>query len=153
MITNAIALTVALAIVGCTSAQPPGPPPTLTQGEPRGGCALGVSGAIARVTDTADGVVVTFTSAENVNELRERANDAAAQHGPADGLGRGHDGRHGEGGDHGLQLFRGPALKSVAEDIPGGARILLVPKSSIDRALVLEKARERANAMNARTCK
>ena len=41
-------------------------------------------------------------------------------------MGRGHEGAHGQGADHGLQMGQGPSARAVAEDVEGGARIRFV---------------------------
>jgi len=135
----------------CTTAQTPAP--TLTKGEAPRGCALGVAGATVVAEDTPDGIALSFTSKDRAAERRERANDAAAQHGPGERLGAGHDGRHGHGGEHGLQMMQAPTAKSAAEDIEGGARIRFVPADPAEKELLRTKLRERVAAMNTATCK
>lgn len=140
-----------LSLVACTTAQ--SPPPSLTKAEAPRGCALGVVGASVTAEDTPDGIALSFTSKDRVAEMRARANDAAAQHGPGERVGAGHHGRHGHGGEHGLQMMQAPTARSVAEDIEGGARIRFVPADPAEKELLREKLRERAGAMNAATCK
>ena len=140
----------ALAAAGCTTA---GPAPSLTQAEiPLQGCALGVPGAVAIAEDTPEGMTLSFVSRDK-RELRQRANDAAAQHGPGQRLGLGHEGAHGRGGDHGLQMRQAPAAKAVASEIEQGARITFAAAAPKDRELLRTKLRERASAMNALECK
>ena len=103
--------------------------------------------------DTLDGIALSFTSKDKPDEMRERANDAAAQHGPGERVGRGHEGRHGTGGDHGLQMIQAPAARSSAADIENGARIRFVPADPTDKEHLRAKLRERADAMNAASCK
>jgi hypothetical protein len=146
-----VTLVTGAAAVGCTTAQAPAP--SLTQAEAPRGCALGVPGATVVAEDTPEGIALSFTSKDKPEEMRERANDAAAQHGPGQRVGRGHDGRHGHGGDHGLQLMQVPAVKSVADDIEGGARIRFAAADPAETELVRTKLRDRANAMNALACK
>jgi hypothetical protein len=148
--TLALALA-ALVAAACTTAQTS--TPTLTQGEAPRGCALGVAGSTVVAEDTPDGIVLSFRSKNRPEEMRERANDAAAQHGPGQRLGRGHDGKHGDGADHGLQLMQAPPARSVAEDIEGGARIRFVAADARDMEALRTKLRERAYAMNNMTCK
>lgn len=151
----ALVLLSAVALVGgaaaCTTAQTP--PPSLTKAEAPRGCPLGVPGASVVAEDTSDGIALSFTSKDKAAEMRERANDAAAQHGPGERVGAGHDGRHGHGGEHGLQMMQAPTAKSVADDIEGGARIRFVPSDPAEKELLRAKLRERAAAMNAATCK
>jgi len=149
--TLALALAAVLA-AACTTAQTS--TPTLTQGEAPRGCPLGVAGATVVAEDTPDGIALSFRSKNRPEEMRERANDSAAQHGQGQHLGRGHDGgKHGDGADHGLQLMQAPPARSVAEDIEDGARIRFVAADAKDTDALRTKLRERANAMNNMTCK
>jgi hypothetical protein len=154
MSTNALALVfVALLAAGCTTAQGQQTPPHLTQADTRHGCALGVGGGAVSAEDTPEGIALSFTSMDKAEEMRERVNDAAAQHGPGARMGRGHDRRHAEGGDHGLQMMQMPPAHSAAEDIEGGARIRFVPVDAADKEGLRTKLRERAASMNAQSCK
>jgi hypothetical protein len=151
MAPKTLALTlIALLAVACSTGQTASP--ALTQGEAPRGCALGVSGASVAAEDTPDGIALSFRSQNRREEMRERANDAAAQHGPGQRLGRGHEGKHGDGGDHGLQMMQMPPARSVSEDIEGGARIRFVAADPKDTESLRSKLRERADAMNAGTC-
>ena len=111
-----------------------------------------MAGATAFAEDTSEGITLTFTSNDKPLKMRERANDAAAQHGPGQRLGRGHDGQHGEGGDHGLQLMQAPAARSVADDVEKGARIRFAAADLAERDLLRTKLRDRADKMNAMSC-
>ncbi len=144
-------LAVILALSACTAAQ--SPPPSLTQGEAPRGCALGVPGARVVAEDTSDGIALSFTSKTSPTEMRLRANEAAAQHGPGERLGIGHERQHGHGGEHGLQLVQAPPAKSASDDIESGARIRFIPAVPADKELLRAKLRERADAMNAQSCK
>lgn len=144
---------VAIALVACA-------PTTATQGDttvitkadaPRG-CPLGVPGAIVSVQDTDDGIALTFLSVDRSVELRERVHYAAAQHGPGQKLGMGHDGKHGDGGDHGLQAFQMPAMYAGVEDLDKGARMVLTPVDAADLATLRAKARDRADRMTHSAC-
>lgn len=151
MAPKTLALTlITLLAVACSTGQTASP--ALTQGEAPRGCALGVSGASVVAEDTPDGIALSFRSQTRREEMRERANDAAAQHGPGQRLGRGHEGKHGDGGDHGLQMMQMPPARSVSEDIEGGARIRFAAVDSKDTESLRSKLRERADAMNAGTC-
>lgn len=150
---NALALVfVALVAAGCSTAQSQ-EPPRLTHADTRPGCALGVAGATVSTEDTADGIALSFVSLDKPEEMRERANDAAAQHGPGARMGRGHDGRHLSGADHGLMMMQMPPARTVADDIEGGARIRFVAADASDTTLLRTKLRERAAAMNALGCR
>ncbi len=152
MASKTLALTLVALLVGaCTTAQTSNP--SLTKGEAPRGCALGVAGATAVAEDTPDGIALSFRSKSKPQEMRERANDAAAQHGPGQRLGLGHEGKHGDGAEHGLQLMQAPPARSVAEDIDDGARIRFVAADSRETEALRSKLRERADAMNAAVCK
>lgn len=149
---NAVALVlVSLFAAACTSGK--APPPSLTQGDAPRGCPLGVPGARVVADYTNDGIALSFTSKDKPEEMRERAIYAAAQRVPGSHAGLGHEGRHGLGGDHGLQLIRAPATRSVAENIEDGSRIVFVPIDRADRARLRANLVERANAMNGSPCK
>ena len=150
MAPKSLALALAALLAACTTAQTSNP--SLTQAEAPRGCPLGVAGALVVAEDTPDGIALSFRSKDRPEEMRERANDAAAQHGPGQRLGLGHDGRHGDGADHGLQLMQAPPARSVAEDIADGARIRFVAADPRDTEALRTKLRERADRMNAITC-
>lgn len=141
-----------LVAAGCTAAET-SPPPAATRKEAVIGCPLGVAGATVSVEEVPDGIVLRFVSTDKAKEMRERANDAAAQHGPGQGMGLGHDGRHGDGAAHGLQLMQAPPSRSVATDSEGGASIHFVPSAATDKTELRAKLRERAAAMNAMACR
>ena len=126
--------------------------PSLTQAEIPRGCALGVAGSNVVAEDTPDGIALLFTSRDKPEEMRERANDAAAQHGPGAHMGRGHEGQHGQGADHGLQMIQGPAARAVAEDVEGGARLRFVATDPAETEALRAKLRKQADAMNATAC-
>jgi hypothetical protein len=152
MASKTFALTLVALLVGaCTTAQTSNP--SLTKGEAPRGCPLGVPGATVVAEDTPDGIALSFRSKNKPEEMRERANDAAAQHGPGQRLGLGHDGKHGDGAEHGLQLMQAPPARSVAEDIEEGARIRFVAADSRETEALRSKLRERADVMNAAVCK
>lgn len=118
-------------------------------------CPLGVRGAAVAATDTADGITLTFTTdvVANVEELRTRARDAAAMHGPGEKVGLGHDGRHGEGGQHGLQTLQLPPVHAAEDDVNEGARIRFVPADQKDLEVLRTKLRARAIQLNSTPCK
>lgn len=126
--------------------------PTLTQADVPRGCALGVPGSKVVAEDTPDGIALIFTSRDRPAEMRERANDAAAQHGPGARMGVGHEGRHEHGADHGLQMGQGPTARSTAEDIAGGARVRFVATDSNETDALRTKLHKQADAMNATPC-
>ena len=119
----------------------------------REGCPLGVPGATVDVEETPEGVALVFTSPQHEGELRERARDAAAMHGPGAHVGAGHDGTHGSGGQHGLQAMQLPPARAVVVEVAGGARIDLVPADAEDRGALVTKAREGARRMRDAACR
>ena len=126
------------------------PRPSVTPTTPStftGPCPLGVEGARVETIDTPSGVSLRFASPDRVEELRARARDAARMYGVGAFRGAGHDGHHGEGGQHGLQPLQRPLSSAVALDVDGGARIDLVPDDPADIHRLRIKARERAEAM------
>jgi hypothetical protein len=134
-----------LGLVSCTTAAPP---KTATAEPSR--CALGVPGAAVTVTDVEGGVALDLTAPpEALPDLRERASDAAAMHGPGERMGKGHEGKHGSGGNHGLKAMQLPPAHGIERDIPGGARIELHPADDKDLAALRAKVRERAGEMMA----
>ena len=147
---SALALLAALSVsvAGCSRPSTP----SLTQAELPRGCALGVPGSTVVAEDIPDGIALVFTSNDRPDEMRERANDAAAQHGPGARMGRGHEGRHGQGADHGLQMIQGPAARSAAEDVEGGARIRFVASDPGETEALRTKLRKQADAFNTTTC-
>lgn len=137
--------------VACTEAHPPPQSPaaaTMLAAPPASTCPLGVEGATVLYEDTATGGRLTFTAPkEKLDELRERARDASALHGTGQKLGKGHDGKHGNGGHHGLKAMQLPPAYGGEEDIEGGARINVTPADAHDLEVLRTKLRERAREM------
>jgi hypothetical protein len=69
-------------------------------------------------------------------------------YGPGAHKGMGHEGHHGEGGQHGLQVMQMPPVHATFGEVESGARIVFVPADVNDKAIVGSKLRERARAMN-----
>lgn len=130
----------------CTSATPKGET-TVTRADTSHGCPLGVEGAQVTVEDTPDGVAMTFVSKDKTDEMRTRARSSAAMYGPQK-AGPGHEGKHAQGGHHGLQPMQMPPAYATTEDVEAGARIRLSPVDPSDLGTLRAKARERATAMS-----
>lgn len=143
---------IASLIVGCAPAPgPPRPPPS--HPPDRAGCPLGIDGARVSTEETETGIAVIVTARDDdVAEIRERAQDAAKLHGPFGRLGKGHDGRHGRGGQHGLQAVALPPSRATTTDVAGGARIEISPRHWRDRAALRELVRKRAEVMRTKPC-
>lgn len=150
---SALSIVSVAALGGCSTAQPRPQTPTLTHADAPAACPLGVAGASVVAEDTPDGITLSFRSQDRPGQMRERANDAAAQHGQGQHLGLGHyGGQHSDGGDHGLQMMQMPPARSVAEDSEGGARIHFVAVDAVDTETLRTKLRARAKAMTIQPC-
>lgn len=145
----------ALAVVGCSEANPP-PPRTAAEiksAPAPSPCPLGVEGARVVYEDTEQGGRLTFTAPPGkVEHLRQRARDAAAMHGPGQHLGEGHTGdgreaRHGTGGEHGLRPMQMPPATAGEQDLEGGARIDVLPRYDGDLPELRAKLRKRAQEL------
>jgi hypothetical protein len=146
-------LALALAAIGCAPTTTTPSDTTVTKAEAPRGCPLGVPGAIVTATDTEGGVALTFIAPANTDEMRSRVRDAASLWGPGTHLGAGHDGTHGTGGDHGLKAMQLPPVNTGVDEIEGGARLRLVAIDAADRDALRAKAHERAEHMNAASCR
>lgn len=143
-----VALVTLASALGCTTTLPPQKPPTITSGVGPG-CALGVNGATASAEDTRDGVSLAVVSMLRTDEIRVRARDAASMYGPDARRGLGHDGRHGQGGKHGLMSVQLPPMRASVVDVERGSRIDFVPVDASDADALRAKVRERATSMSA----
>lgn len=147
------ALFVAFTALGCSSSRGvEARPATVTRADAPRACPLGVEGASVTVEETPNGVALVFASKEATADLRERARDAAAMRGPGRKEGKGHDGRHGTGGEHGLQIMGVPPANATVDDVPDGARIHFVPADAADLATLRTKIRDRAARMSTAPC-
>ncbi len=115
-------------------------------------CPLGIRDATALAEDAGDGIDVTFTSLEQPDVLRTRVLDASRQYGPGARRGRAHDGRHGQGHQHGLQLATLPPLTASVTEIPLGATIHLAPIYSDQLAEFRQNTRERVIQVASTAC-
>jgi DNA-binding transcriptional LysR family regulator len=142
-----------LAVGGCSSGhagtQPPATAaapaqPTHTHGA---GCPMMMDPATTQITtaDTSNGVAVTFTTDGDVNDVRARArhmadmhNQMAAMHGGAAG-----------GGMHGMAMV---PSRATAEDLPGGARVVLVPADPAQLATLRQQVHMHTAMMQQGKC-
>lgn len=145
-----------------------------------GMCPMAVEGTKVAASDTPDGAALTFTTEGDVEELRRRVRAAAAHHtrmaeahaGAGMGAGVGMGTAAGDasagagasaspsdagtgagccGGGHG----GGMALMSAsarAEEVPQGARLVLVPKDAAQAASLRAEVREHATQMASGRC-
>ena len=112
--------------VTAPQADPPAAdPPAITPpiDDSRSGCPLGVPETRVQISDTPEGVALTFTTWNRVDELRRRVRDVALMHGPRAHRGLGHAGRHDMGQGHGLWLWTMPVGHVAAQDVERGARL------------------------------
>lgn len=131
------ALTTSLLIIACGGSKPP--PPTSTTApahhEMAGMCPLEVSGTQVASAETSDGAAIAFTTTGDVANLRQRVHHMAEMH------------------DH----MAGEMMKMVpssahAEDIDGGARIVLVPKDPAQLSELRAHVRDHAAMMAGGHC-
>jgi hypothetical protein len=146
-----------VAAIACTpdTGGQPAKDPSITKADAPRGCPFGVEGAQILVTDTADGVQMDFTvspSSPRLADLRERVADASAMHGSGEEVGKGHNGKHQEGGHHGLKPMQLPAARGMFEKIEAGGRLVIKPVDPADLTLLRTKVRERARAMAMAEC-
>jgi hypothetical protein len=131
---------------------------------PMAGCAMAVPGAEVAVTDVPAGAALEFTtpSEQNVAELRTRVHAMAEMHEAHHGEGAMAGGMHGEmhgavppGGSAGSggtgsgaapehAVMMPPSTRAVAEEVEGGARIVITAEDPADIERVRSAARMHA---------
>lgn len=116
------------------------------------GCPLGVRGVQVETQDSPDGIDIVFTTHNHVDDLRLRVRDAAAMHGSGAHKGPGHDGDHGRGQSHGLQLVALPAVTARADDIPSGAKLHLATVDPAEVGTVRLRVRQRLETLAEQDC-
>ena len=134
--------------LGCggSKQQPTAPAPT-TEATAHGGmCPMEVQGTSVAVADTDDGVAVTFTTTGDVAELRKRVHAMADMHAHMM-----HGGTMGSGSAMGSGHMMVPS-DARAEDIDGGARIVVTPKDPAQLADLRAHAHEHAAQMSSGHC-
>ncbi|HEY6034667.1 MAG TPA: hypothetical protein VIV58_10420 [Kofleriaceae bacterium] len=140
------ALTTSLLIAACggSKPQPAAPPPASTttpaHHEMAGMCPLEVAGTQVAAADTADGAAMTFTTTGDVANLRQRVHHMAEMH------------DHMMGG--GMMTMKMKMVPSTAraEDIDGGARIVLTPKDPAQLSELRAHVHEHATMMASGHC-
>lgn len=119
-------------------------------------CPLGISDATVLADDVPSGIEITLTSMAHTDELRVRASHASKRYGPMSHSGPGHDGKHGQGHQHGLGLTAliGP-ITIEYEDVPAGAKLRITANNGsqfeIDR--MRTRVRELVLSVASRPCK
>jgi hypothetical protein len=136
---------------GAPAADPPSitPPPD----DLHAGCPLGIPDTRVQISDTKEGVALTFTTCNRIDELRYRIRDAAAMHGPRAHLGLAHDGRHDLGQGHGLRLWSMPVGHASVQDVDLSARLSLDANSPLQVDELRSRLRDRIGEIRlARAC-
>lgn len=135
-----------------STAAPQGAPSAQTA--PSGGgahCPMMIDPATTQVStaDTSDGVAVTFTTTADVNALRAHVREMAAMH---DRVAERHGAQTGSGmHGRGMHMRMVPS-HATAEDVPGGARLLLVPSDPAQVASLRQHVRMHAEMMQKGEC-
>jgi hypothetical protein len=109
-----------------------------------------MAGANIVASDTTDGVAIAFTTTGDPAELRAHVRKMADMHNQMAGM-------HHEGGMHGggmhaeMSMHMVPSRASV-EDLPDGARVVLVPNDPSQLAALRTHVREHAAMMAKGEC-
>jgi hypothetical protein len=126
-------------------------------------------------SDTSDGVAIAFTTAGDVAELRAHVRKMAEIHNGMSGMHHGKDMHGGMGsgdmhggmgsgdmhggmgsgdmhGGMGMQMMRMVPSRASVEDVPGGARLVLVPTDPSQLTTLRAQAREHAAMMEKGEC-
>lgn len=120
-------------------------------------CPMKVEGTTSSVSDTGDGVAISFTtSTGDVAELRRRVHHMAEMHERHHGMkGEGMMGGHNEAppspGSSPKKMMMVPSTATV-NDVEGGARIVLVPKDPARLAELRQHARDHVGRMSRGEC-
>jgi len=128
--------------------EPHDPPGTIqpTAGAPQR-CPLGMVGTNVAIADAADGVDISFTTAGDIEELRRRVRDQAANYGPGAHRGLGHGGAHSGAQTHGLRLSEVSSIDARVQDIEGGARLHVMTTDAAQMTRVRSEIHDRAARM------
>jgi hypothetical protein len=139
-------------------------------------CPMMIDPATTQVTttNTSDGAAMVFTTTGDVNALRAQVRQMADMHnrmkgmhggamhegmhgGMQQGGGMQHGDMHGSGMHGGAMQHEGMRMEMVpshatVEDVPGGARLLLVPEDRSQLATLQQQARMHADMMKKGQC-
>lgn len=162
-----LGLFLAIGLLGCgssqTTSQPTASaPPPAAQHAGEGGCPMmqGMEGASIAATDTGDGAAIAFTTTRDAAALRARIHHMADMHngmmahgeGTHGGMGSGEmHGGMGKGMHGGAEMHMVPSRASV-EDIPSGARLVLVPNDPAQLSTLRAHVHEHAAMMAKGEC-
>lgn len=154
-----ISLFVALGACGSKQSTPPATATAQPAAQHSGGeemCPMMPgAGTKLEVSDTGDGVAVAFTTSGDVADLRARVRHMADMHNGMAGMHHG-DGMHGgmgSGDTHeGMMGMQMVPSRATAEDIPGGARLVLVPSDPAQLSALRTRARDHVAMMEKGEC-
>ena len=138
------ALTTSLLIAACGGSQPQpaaAPPPSTSAPAQRGMadmCPAEVPGTQVAAADTADGAAMTFTTTGDVASLRQRVHHMAEMH------------DHMMGG--GMMQMKMVPSAARAEDVDGGARIVLTPNDPAQLSDLRARVRDHTAMMAGGHC-
>lgn len=140
-----------LGLSGCASTKP------AAAHEHRGGprpvvCPMPVPGTLVAAADIENGAVLTFTTPDDVNELRLRVRRMADLHDEHPSRHRGREMATNPSGEPAAEHEAMPASSAEVEDVEGGARVTLIPKDSADLDELRAHAREHAAKISRGEC-
>jgi hypothetical protein len=110
---------------------------------------MGTTSTQITASDTINGAALVFTTNGDVAGLRARIRHMAEMHNQMAGM-RG-SGSAGPGG-HGMGMHRIPSYAS-AEEVPGGARLVLVPTDPSQLAALRQQVRMHVEKMQSGPCR
>ncbi len=156
----AITTSILLLACGGSKREPAPPQPASSEahahGDPGGMggmCPMEVPGTKVSADDTQDGVAITFTTTGDVAQLRDRVHHMAEMHEhmmQGGMMGSGGMGSGGMGSGH--MMMKMVPSTARAEDIDGGARIVLTPKDPAQLADLRAHVHEHATQMAGGHC-
>ena len=115
-------------------------------------CPMPVAGTSVAAADIEGGSALTFTTTDDVNELRLRVRRMAELHNEPPSKHRTGDMGTNPGGEPAGQHEPMPASTASVEDIDSGARVTLMPKDPADLEKLRVHAREHADKISRGDC-
>jgi len=149
------------AITACGSRQRSTEPATSAQAraqtnqQPGGGamCPMMNAGTQVATSDTSDGVAIVFTTTGDVADLRARVRHMADMHNQMAGAkGKGMQGGGMQDSGKGMMGMQMVPSRASVEDVPGGARLVLVPTDPSQLGALRQQARMHAEMMQKGQC-
>jgi hypothetical protein len=157
---NSLSLVVAMALIGCssgenrsrttTAAQPPHTPVAATMS----GCPMPTDAEPTQIvaTEMPQGAAISFTTAGDVEALRARIHRMAERHERMRAMQAGGEPDRETSPDDDMYsgMMAHPQMRSAqvtVEDIPGGARLVFVAKSSANITALRTQVRDHATVM------